>query len=122
MKGVWIRSPTCRGPKSSPQLLAREELRRGRTSESLAVAVLDLDGLGSVNKRHGAAVGYPAADAPAPRCCSQTVRGVDEIARTGPDEFSVLLHATDAERAADVGGALRRHARRLRAQHARRRR
>jgi GGDEF domain-containing protein len=27
------------------------------------------------------------------------VRGVDDIARTGADEFSVLLHATDAENA-----------------------
>ena len=45
------------GAEEFAQLLAREELRRGRTSESLAVAVLDLDGLGSVNKRHGAAVG-----------------------------------------------------------------
>jgi len=86
------------GAEEFAQLLAREELRRGRTSESLAVAVLDLDGLGSVNKRHGAAVGTALL-----RTCaevlSQTVRGVDEIARTGPDEFSVLLHATDAERA-----------------------
>jgi diguanylate cyclase (GGDEF)-like protein len=80
-------------------LLEREELRRGRTSEALAVAVLDLDGLGAVNKIHGAAVGTHLL-----RTCAevlhQTLRGVDEVARTGPDEFSVLLHATDAERAA----------------------
>ena len=48
------------------------------------------------------------------------MRGVDEIARTGPDEFSVLLHATDAERAAAWERALRGHAGRLRAQPARR--
>jgi diguanylate cyclase (GGDEF)-like protein len=87
------------GAEEFAQLLVREELRRGRTSEALAVAVLDLDGLGTVNKRHGAAVGTHLL-----RTCAevlhQTVRGVDEIARTGPDEFSVLLHATDAERAA----------------------
>jgi c-di-GMP phosphodiesterase len=80
-------------------LLEREELRRGRTNESLAVAVLDLDGLGAVNKVHGAAVGTHLL-----RTCAevlhQTLRGVDEVARTGADEFSVLLHATDAERAA----------------------
>jgi GGDEF domain-containing protein len=28
-----------------------------------------------------------------------TLRAVDEIARTGPDEFAVLLHATDARQA-----------------------
>jgi diguanylate cyclase (GGDEF)-like protein len=87
------------GAEEFAQLLAREELRRGRTSEALAVAVLDLDGLGSVNKRHGAAVGTQLL-----RTCAevlhQTLRGVDELARTGPDEFSVLLHATDAEKAA----------------------
>jgi diguanylate cyclase (GGDEF)-like protein len=81
-------------------LLEREELRRGRTSESLAVAVLDLDGMGAVNKVHGAAVGTHLL-----RTCAevlhQTLRGVDYVARTGPDEFSVLLHATDAERAAN---------------------
>src|ERR671914_748044 len=87
------------GADAFSALLEREELRRGRTNESLAVAVLDLDGLGAVNKVHGAAVGTHLL-----RTCAevlhQTLRGVDELARTGPDEFSVLLHATDAERAA----------------------
>jgi diguanylate cyclase (GGDEF)-like protein len=79
-------------------LLAREELRRGRTGESLAVAMLDLDGLRVVNKRHGAAAGTEAL-----RLCVSTLRAtlrtVDDIARTGPDEFAVLLHGTDARSA-----------------------
>jgi diguanylate cyclase (GGDEF)-like protein len=87
------------GADEFEQLLVREELRRGRTSEALAIAVLDLDGLSAVNSSHGAAVGTHLL-----RTCAevlhQTIRGVDEIARTGPDEFSVLLHATDAEKAA----------------------
>jgi diguanylate cyclase (GGDEF)-like protein len=87
------------GADAFASLLEREELRRGRTNESIAIAVLDLDGLGSVNKVHGAAVGTHLL-----RTCaevlSQTLRGVDELARTGPDEFSVLLHATDAQQAA----------------------
>jgi diguanylate cyclase (GGDEF)-like protein len=87
------------GAEEFTALLEREELRRGRTSEKLAVAVLDLDGLGAVNKVHGAAVGTHIL-----RTCAevlhQTLRGVDEVARTGPDEFSVLLHATDAQQAA----------------------
>ena len=29
----------------------------------------------------------------------QSLRAVDDLARTGPDEFSVLLHATDARSA-----------------------
>ena len=87
------------GADEFEQLLVREELRRGRTREALAIAVLDLDGLSAVNNSHGAAVGTHLL-----RTCAevlhQTIRGVDEIARTGPDEFSVLLHATDAEKAA----------------------
>jgi diguanylate cyclase (GGDEF)-like protein len=87
------------GAEAFASLLEREELRRGRTNEPIAIAVLDLDGLGSVNKVHGAAVGTHLL-----RTCaevlSQTLRGVDELARTGPDEFSVLLHATNAQQAA----------------------
>jgi diguanylate cyclase (GGDEF)-like protein len=79
-------------------LLAREELRRARTGESLAVAMLDVDGLRNVNRRHGAAAGSDALG-----LCVATLRAslraVDEIARTGPDQFSVLLHATDARHA-----------------------
>ncbi len=79
-------------------LLAREEVRRARTGEQLAVAVLDVDGVRSANARHGAAAGTEmlrhCADA-----LHRTLRGVDELARTGPDEFSVLLHATDGRSA-----------------------
>jgi diguanylate cyclase (GGDEF)-like protein len=87
------------GSDQFSELLAREELRRGRTRESMAVAVVDLDGLGSVNKLHGAAVGTQLLRTTA-EVLHQTVRGIDEIARTGADDFSLLLHATDAEHAA----------------------
>jgi diguanylate cyclase (GGDEF)-like protein len=87
------------GAEEFSALLEREELRRGRTSEKLAVAVLDVDGLGAVNKIHGAAVGTHILRACA-EVLHQTLRGVDQVARTGPDEFSVLLHATDSEQAA----------------------
>ena len=79
-------------------LLTREELRRARTDETLVVAVLDLDGLREANSRHGAAAGTEML-----RQCADTLarslRAVDDLARTGPDEFSVLLHATDARSA-----------------------
>jgi diguanylate cyclase (GGDEF)-like protein len=86
------------GAEEFQELLTREELRRGRTDESLAVAVMDLDGLRSTNARHGAAAGTEMLR----RCADalrRSLRGVDEVARTGPDEFSVLLHATDARSA-----------------------
>ena len=79
-------------------LLVREELRRARTGEPLTVAVLDVDGLRHVNALHGAAAGSDVL-----RLCvaalGATLRAVDEFARTGPDEFAVLLHATDARSA-----------------------
>ena len=87
------------GAEEFHALLTREELRRARTDESLAVAILDLDGLRATNARHGAAAGTEMLR----RCADalqRSLRGVDELARTGPDEFSVLLHATDARRAA----------------------
>jgi diguanylate cyclase (GGDEF)-like protein len=87
------------GPDDFDALLAREELRRGRTGELLSVAMLDIDGLRAVNKRHGAAAGTDAL-----RLCVSTLRAtlraVDDIARTGPDEFGVLLHGTNARSAA----------------------
>jgi diguanylate cyclase (GGDEF)-like protein len=80
-------------------LLAREELRRGRTGELLAVAMIDVDELRSVNRELGATAGTEVL-----RMCvttlRATLRAVDEIARTGPDEFAVLLHGTAARDAA----------------------
>jgi diguanylate cyclase (GGDEF)-like protein len=87
------------GAEEFHALLTREELRRARTNESLAVAVLDLDGLRATNARHGAAAGTEMLR----RCADalhRSLRAVDEVARTGPDEFAVLLHATDARSAA----------------------
>ena len=76
-------------------LLAREELRRARTGETLSVAVLDVDGLRTLTARHGTSAGDEAL-----RLCAgaleHSIRAVDEAAYTGYDEFSVLLHATDA--------------------------
>ena len=87
------------GPDDFDALLAREELRRARTSELLAVAMVDLDGLRAVNKHHGAGAGTDAL-----RMCAATLRAtlraVDDVARTGPDEFAVLLHGTDSRSAA----------------------
>jgi diguanylate cyclase (GGDEF)-like protein len=87
------------GPDDFDALLAREELRRARTGETLAVAMVDLDALRAVNKHHGAGAGTDAL-----RMCAATLRAtlraVDDVARTGPDEFAVLLHGTDARSAA----------------------
>jgi diguanylate cyclase (GGDEF)-like protein len=87
------------GTEQFEALLIREELRRARTGETLAVAVLDLDGMRDTNARHGAGAGTEML-----RLCADSIqrslRSVDALARTGSDEFSVLLHATDARSAA----------------------
>jgi diguanylate cyclase (GGDEF)-like protein len=86
------------GSEQFEALLTREELRRARTNETLVVAVLDVDGLREANSLHGAAAGTEMLR----RCADalhRSLRAVDELARTGPDEFSLLLHATDARSA-----------------------
>jgi diguanylate cyclase (GGDEF)-like protein len=64
----------------------------------MAVAMVDVDGMRRVNRLHGASAGTDVL-----RLCistlRSTLRAVDEIARTGPDEFGVLLHGTDARSA-----------------------
>jgi diguanylate cyclase (GGDEF)-like protein len=80
-------------PEKFAELLEREELRRARTGEVLTVAVLDVDGLGAINVEHG----DEAGDAVLQACADAlhaTLRSVDVVARTGADEYSVLLHAT----------------------------
>src|ERR671924_668186 len=87
------------GPDDFDALLAREELRRARTGETLAVAMLDIDGLRAINKHHGAGAGTDALRLAA-SVLRATLRAVDDVARIGPDEFAVLLHGTDARSAA----------------------
>jgi diguanylate cyclase (GGDEF)-like protein len=79
-------------------LLEREELRRSRTGEELAVAVIDVDGLGEANARHGAETGTQML-VTAAEVLQRSVRAPDELGRTGADEFALLLHATDAKAA-----------------------
>lgn len=80
------------------ELLAREEIRRSRTGESLAVAVLDIDGLKAINAAHGDTAGTDVLTLCA-EALQRTLRSSDQSARTGPDSFAVLLHATDSRSA-----------------------
>jgi diguanylate cyclase (GGDEF)-like protein len=86
------------GAEDFQALLAREELRRGRTEELMAVAMLDIDGMRRVNRENGASAGTELL-----RICvatlRSTLRAVDDLARGGPDEFAVLLHGTDVRSA-----------------------
>ena len=70
--------------------LARELQRTGRTGDPLALVLVDLDGLKTINDTHGHQVGDQRikALADALRQCS---RATDTAYRIGGDEFAVLL-------------------------------
>lgn len=70
--------------------LQREASRCKRANGNLAVLYVDLDGLKSINDRHGHRAGDEAIRAVAD-ACTEIVRGSDLVARLGGDEFAVLL-------------------------------
>jgi diguanylate cyclase (GGDEF)-like protein len=70
--------------------LAADIARAQRNRVSLTVVMLDLDGLKSINDRHGHAAGDAALKTFAERLMGAT-RGSDLAARLGGDEFVVLL-------------------------------
>jgi diguanylate cyclase (GGDEF)-like protein len=80
--------------------------RARRRSEALAVAALDLDAFKAVNDREGHAVGdrLLAETATAWR---GVLRSEDVLARTGGDEFVLLMPGTTSEQAQEVLARLR---------------
>ena len=83
----------------------------GRTDESLALAIVDLDRFKQVNDRHGHLVGDRVL-----RAAAQSMRRVarkgEVIARIGGEEFAVILPGTDAEGAYRAAERLRHAVRR----------
>jgi diguanylate cyclase (GGDEF)-like protein len=81
--------------------------RARRRTEALSVAVIDLDAFKAVNEREGHAGGdrllASAADA-----WREELRGEDVLARTGGDEFVLLMPGTSGEQAEAVLERLRR--------------
>ena len=72
--------------------LARELQRTGRTGEPLALVLVDLDGLKTINDTHGHQVGDQRIKALADALL-QSSRATDTAYRIGGDEFAVLLRA-----------------------------
>jgi diguanylate cyclase len=76
-----------------------------RSGGTLTVTLLDLDDFADLNERFGLAVGDEALRAVARRLLS-AVRDHDLVARTGGDEFAVVLQATDEASAVIVAARL----------------
>jgi len=76
--------------RSGEQRLRSEVLRAERTGRPLTILVLDLDGLKTMNDRHGHAAGDELIRAFA-QSLNKAIRGSDLAVRFGGDEFLLLL-------------------------------
>lgn len=86
---------------------ATHEIERAtRREQPLALALVDVDGLKTLNDRYGHAVGDTALRAFADTCRTVT-RRIDVAARIGGDEFALLLPDTNADDARAVMDRLR---------------
>lgn len=86
--------------------LGIELTRARRTGEPLCVIAADLDGLKQLNDHHGHAAGDEALSLAADVMGSE-LRDVDVLARTGGDEFVMLLPNCDLDSGAAIAEELR---------------
>jgi diguanylate cyclase (GGDEF)-like protein len=86
--------------------LGIELTRARRTGEPLCVIAVDLDGLKQINDRHGHAAGDEALSLAADVMGGQ-LRDVDVLARTGGDEFVILLPNCNLDSGAAIAEDLR---------------
>jgi two-component system cell cycle response regulator len=73
--------------------LAYELKRAARYGRCMALAVVDLDHFGKLNNDYGTELGDMVLQETGRLLCSR-LRGVDLVARSGEDEFSILLPET----------------------------
>jgi diguanylate cyclase (GGDEF)-like protein len=88
------------------EVLRRELARAERSGQALAVLLLDLDGFKAINDSLGHAAGDAALRTLA-QCASDVIRTGDLVARIGGDEFVVVLPATSAAHASEIGERIR---------------
>ena len=86
--------------------LGIEIARARRTGEPLCVLTADLDGLKEINDRFGHPAGDEALELSA-EVMAAGLRGVDVLARTGGDEFVILLPNCDAAKGLEIAEQLR---------------
>ena len=84
-----------------------EEIARiQRFSQPLSVIMIDLDHFKKINDDHGHAVGDEVLKEAA-RACVSALRDIDLVARSGGEEFAVLLPQTPLARGLEVAERLR---------------
>jgi diguanylate cyclase (GGDEF)-like protein len=88
------------------RIALRELSRCGRTKGSVALVMMDLDGLKGVNDSLGHGCGDVVLQAIA-GVLRETVREQDSVARIGGDEFCILLPDTGLEEAVTVAERMR---------------
>jgi diguanylate cyclase (GGDEF)-like protein len=89
------------------EVLRAECARAGRLRQSLAVIMLDVDHFKKFNDRYGHQAGDACLIRVAQALAAGTRRASDLTARYGGEEFSIVLPATSADEARDIGEALR---------------
>jgi diguanylate cyclase (GGDEF)-like protein len=87
-------------------ILQSELERSGRTNRPFSVLLMDLDGLKTINDRHGHVIGSRAL------CRVATIlrlnsRSIDTAARYGGDEFALVLPETSTSAAEQVADRIR---------------
>ena len=92
--------------RAADETLQRTIAQAARASTPAAVVLLDLDGLKQLNDRHGHQGGDNAL-ALLGRVINSTIRASDFAARTGGDEFMIILPATDRDGAIVLAEKLR---------------
>lgn len=89
-------------------ILQSELERSGRTNRAFSVLLMDLDGLKTINDRHGHVIGSRAL------CRVATIlrlnsRSIDTAARYGGDEFALVLPETNVAAAEQVAERIRNY-------------
>jgi diguanylate cyclase (GGDEF)-like protein len=88
------------------QTLRRELLRAAAQRDSLSLVAFDLDDFKAINERHGHPFGDGVLEGVAAQLRSSVRRG-DAAARTGGEEFALILPSTEADVAQEIAERVR---------------